>query len=132
MVDVSYQMVLSTLQTVGLLVGIAYYVMSLNYTRKNQGISLRNQEEAIKTRNATLTNQILAPMISSEGTDKMILLQRTQVSRYEEWQEVCKSNIENLKAMHFLCSIYESIGISLREGIFDIEFFLLNSIPIFR
>ena len=27
MVDVSYQMVLSTLQTVGLLVGIFYYVM---------------------------------------------------------------------------------------------------------
>jgi hypothetical protein len=39
MVDVSYQMVLSTLQTVGLLVGIFYYIMTLrnqNMTRKGQ------------------------------------------------------------------------------------------------
>jgi len=35
MVDVTYQMVLSTLQTAGILAGIAYYVMNLNYTRRN-------------------------------------------------------------------------------------------------
>ena len=36
MVDVSYQMILSTLQTVGLLVGIYYYVMTLRNQQRNQ------------------------------------------------------------------------------------------------
>ena len=121
MVELTYQMVLSTLQTAGLLVGIAYYVLSLNYTKKNQEISLRNQEEALKTRNATLANQILGPMLSTEGTDKMILLQRTQISSYEEWQELC-TNTEYLNAMNFLCTIYENIGVNLRERTIDIEF----------
>ena len=54
MVDVSYQMVLSTLQTVGLLVGIAYYVMSLRNQQKNQKISLRNQELTLQSQKQTL------------------------------------------------------------------------------
>ena len=40
MVDVSYQMVLSTLQTVGLLVGIFYYVMTLRNAQKNRMIDM--------------------------------------------------------------------------------------------
>ena len=65
MVDVTYQMVLSTVQTAGILVGITYYVMNLNYTRKNQEISLRNQEETLKTRHATIYNQIMGTSVLS-------------------------------------------------------------------
>ena len=50
MVDVTYQMVLSTLQTVGLLVGIFYYVLTLRNQQKNQEISQRNQKAAHETR----------------------------------------------------------------------------------
>ena len=43
MAEITYQMVLSTLQTVGLLVGIFYYVMTLNYSRKNQELQLETK-----------------------------------------------------------------------------------------
>jgi len=36
MVDVNYQMLLSTLQTVGLLIGIFYYIMTLRNAQKNR------------------------------------------------------------------------------------------------
>ena len=48
MAEITYQMVLSTVQTAGILVGIAYYIMTLNYTR-------RNQEQTLKTRHATIS-----------------------------------------------------------------------------
>ena len=50
MAEFTYQMVLSTLQTVGLLVGISYYVLTLRNQQKNQEISLRKQKVTHETR----------------------------------------------------------------------------------
>ena len=44
MVEVTYQMVLSTLQTTGILVGIFYYIMTLNNTRKSQRLTLESRQ----------------------------------------------------------------------------------------
>ena len=52
MVEITYQIVLSTLQTVGILMGIFYYIMTLNNTRKNQ-------EMQLETRQAQLFMQIV-------------------------------------------------------------------------
>jgi hypothetical protein len=122
MVEVTYQMVLSTIQTAGILVGIAYYVMNLNYTRKNQEISLRNQEQTLKTRHATIYNQIMAPIISPTGIKNMLLLETT-VLNHEEWWELTRTNNEYFEAWAWLCNIFEMAGIYIREGVASIEFF---------
>ena len=58
MIEITYQMILSTLQTAGLLVGIFYYIMVLRNQQKNQEISLRNQELTLKSQAlATETRQ---------------------------------------------------------------------------
>ena len=58
MIEITYQMILSTLQTAGLLVGIFYYIMVLRNQQKNQEISLRNQELTLKSQaQATETRQ---------------------------------------------------------------------------
>ena len=44
MVDVRYQMVLSTLQTAGILVGIAYYIMTIRNQQKNQDMQLETRQ----------------------------------------------------------------------------------------
>jgi len=44
MVEVTYRMVLSTLQTTGILVGIFYYIMTLNNTRKSQRLTLESRQ----------------------------------------------------------------------------------------
>jgi hypothetical protein len=57
MVDVTYQMVLSTLQTAGLLVSIFYYITVLRNQQKNQEISLRNQEKTLESLELTRKSQ---------------------------------------------------------------------------
>jgi replicative DNA helicase len=44
MVEITYQMVLSTLQTIALIVGIYYYIMTIRANQRNQEISLKNQQ----------------------------------------------------------------------------------------
>jgi hypothetical protein len=51
MVEITYQMVLNTLQTVGLLVGIYYYIMTLRNQRKDRMIEMafqRMQERGLE------------------------------------------------------------------------------------
>jgi hypothetical protein len=61
MVDITYQMVLSTLQTAGLLVGILYYIFDLQNKREDQRLAntrqellLKSQEQALETRQVEL------------------------------------------------------------------------------
>ena len=120
MVEFTYQMVLSTLQTVALIVGIYYYIMVL----RNQQ---RNQEETLKTRNAAIYQQMMAPITSTEwGVKRALLLEANPVSSHEEWLELVRSKPEYLEAWSWLCTLYEITGSYLRKGIFDIEFFVLH------
>ena len=126
MVEITYQMALSTIQTVGILVGIAYYMMNLNYTRKNQEITLRNQEQTLRTRHATIYHQIVSPILSPAGIKNVLLLEANPVSSYEEWRELPRSNRELNEAWLWMFNLYEMAGIYLREGVADIEFFSLH------
>ena len=51
MVEITYQMVLSTLQTIALIVGIAYYLIIMRNSQRNQKIQ-------VETRQAQLFMQI--------------------------------------------------------------------------
>jgi hypothetical protein len=80
MVDLSYQMVLSTLQTAGILVGIAYYLVIMRNSQKTRELTLRNQEltfqsqelsrkaqeQALETRQAQLYMQVYNLFVSKE------------------------------------------------------------------
>jgi len=44
MAEITAQIILSTIQTIGRLVGIFYYIMTLRINLRNQEISLKNQE----------------------------------------------------------------------------------------
>jgi len=123
MVEITYQMVLGTLQTVGLLVGIYYYIMTLSYTRKNQEISLRNQEETLKTRKATLFHQTVGQILmNSETLKHMLRLQSNPFSSVEEYNELVKDPDYAL-ANVFFRNWFEIIGNYLRYGLIDIEMF---------
>jgi len=111
--------VLSTLQTTGILVGIAYYVMNLNYTR-------RNQEQTLRTRHATIYHQIMYPALSPAGMKNILLLDANPVSSFEEYQKLTSSNNEFLVAWLWTCNLFEMIGIYIREDIADIEFFAMH------
>ena len=94
MVDVTYQMALSTVQTAGILVGIAYYELNLNYTRKNQ-------EQTLKTRNASVYQNAVDSFTSSHGIKNIRILTERIVnpfSSFEEFSEYRSNNPEYFEA----------------------------------
>ena len=94
MVEITYQMVLSTLQTASILVGIAYYVMNLNYTRRNQELTLKAQEQALETRQAQIFRNTIDKAYSKEGLDHLRVLNNATWSSYEEWLELRRDDSE--------------------------------------
>ena len=106
MVDVTYQMVLSTLQTVGLLVGIFYYITTL-----------RNQNKARQTQ--------LYMQIANKFGDSEQLEARNKYDTYD-WlnaEDLVKdfSSLEGRKTIGLLGCYYESLGILVKEGLLDIR-----------
>ena len=117
MVDVSYQMVLSTLQTVGLLVGIYYYLMVLRNQQKNQ-------EQTLKTRNATFYNTLAGHLLSNNQAIKYIgIIQDNPISGVDEYNELWEKKLEYRIAVTWFWNFYETLGDYLREGIIDIGMF---------
>ena len=117
MAEITYQMVLSTLQTAGILVGIAYYTMTLNYTR-------RNQEMTLKTRNTTLFQQTLGAVVSSSfGITNISVLNQYHPSSFEEHIELTNTIPEYLVAWLWISNMLDVIGIYVKEDVFDIGMF---------
>lgn len=116
MVDVTYQMVLSSVQTVAMLVGIAYYIMTLNYTR-------RNQEQTLKARKYTNYNDIMEYIKTPTGVKTILLLDSNPFSSYEEWRELVNKNQQFLEAWVTICCLCDVAGIILREGITSIDMY---------
>jgi hypothetical protein len=117
MVDVTYQMVLSTVQTAGILVGIVYYVMNLNYTRKNQ-------EQTLLTRKTTLFQQTIGSLInSSYGIKNISILNQNKPQSFEEHVELTKKHPEYLEAWLWIINTLDICGIYLKEGVLDIGMF---------
>jgi hypothetical protein len=115
MYEITLQNVLSTVQTLAILVGIAYYVMVLNYTR-------RNQEQTLKTREVTFLHQTLGSFISTPiGVKYANLVYTTPISSFEEWLELVETNPEFDQAWTWFANTLDLIGIYLKEGVLDIR-----------
>ncbi|TFH22541.1 hypothetical protein E4G67_04245 [Candidatus Bathyarchaeota archaeon] len=111
MVDVTYQMVLSTIQTAGILVGIAYYIMTLNYTRKNQ-------EMQLETRQTQLFMYLYDKWSSEDFQKKITELQLTNWDDYEDWNSKYgpSADLDTYSRMTSLGSFYEGLGVLVKNG----------------
>ena len=122
MVNVTYQMVLSTLQTVGLLVGIYYYIMVLRNQQKNQEISLRNQELTLETRQAQLFMQLYQRTINEESNRRWINQMQYRWDSYEDYDEKYGPNSEDKQTiLHTTWQQFNGVGLLLRQGLIDCE-----------
>ena len=135
-VDITYQMVLSSLQTAGLLVGIYYYLMVLRNQEKNQEISLRNQELALEsqeltrkaqeqeaeTRQAQLLMQIYSQWMSYDHQKMEFELSRWQWKDYDEFVEKYgPNNPEGYLAFAVIGDFYEGLGVLVKRGYLSAE-----------
>ncbi len=102
-------MVLSTLQTAGLLVGIFYYVTTLNNTRQNRRI--------------TLTTTLLEPFMTVEGNLLIMDLLNMEWSDLDDYNRKYdhRVNAENYAKRAAVWKRLESLGLFYRRGLLDLE-----------
>jgi len=117
MSEITYQMVLSTIQTAGILAGIAYYTMTLNYTRKNQ-------EQTLKTRKITIFQQTIGSLMSSSmGIKNIAILDQNKPKSYQEHVDLTTKYPEYLEAWLWITNSLDIAGIYIKEDVFDIGMF---------
>ena len=106
MAEITYQMILSTLQTAGLLVGISYYILSL-----------RNQSKARKTQlYLQMVNKYSEPVMIDALGEYNDLEWTTAEDFIEDWK-----NPERRKTIGTLGNWFEGLGILVKENLLDMR-----------
>jgi hypothetical protein len=114
MVEITYQMVLSTLQTLGLLVGICYYIMTLNFTRRTQQLTVDN-------RRAQLWMQIQDVVWSKESQDALDVIWPLKHLSDKEFLEKHREDWKFRRSFTHWAYVMERMGVLFKEGLIDIE-----------
>ena len=114
MVEITYQMVLSTLQTVGLLVGITYYLIIMRNSQRNQQLQLENRQ-------TQTFMQIWEHLNSEEYHRTFMELMYLDVEDNEEYLRKYDShvNLEHYAKRAHIWYSYNAIGELLRMEIID-------------
>jgi hypothetical protein len=111
MAEITYQMVLSTLQTLSLVIGITYYLIILNNQQKNHKLTL-------ETRRASLLTQLSLDLYSKESLTDFYELLSWEWEDLEDYNSKYRSN-EPRTLWHRNFLRFDLIGRLLREGLID-------------
>jgi hypothetical protein len=109
MVEITYQMVLSTLQTVGILVGIVYYITIMRNAQKARKIELVSRIYEIER--SVESGIIGIELLEMEWTDFDDFL-----AKYDS-----SVNPENFAKRFHWWTYYQEVGFMLHEGIVDVD-----------
>jgi hypothetical protein len=122
-------MVLNTLQTVGLLVGIAYYLIIMRNTQRTRELTLQSQEltrkaqeQALETRQAQLFMQIFNEYRKPE---QMRLFLRSLQMTWDDYDDFLKrygsENYEKREPFSAMSHFFDGVGILLDEGLVNLD-----------
>ena len=122
MAEITYQMVLSTLQTAGLLVGIFYYVMTLRNAEKARELTLKSQKHAEETRKIQLLVDINRD-IRAEGILDYQEIMRAEWENYDDF--LSKYGFDNnpdfFRKRMALWRQMSMNGLLVKDGILDVD-----------
>ena len=130
MAEITYQMLLSTIQTAGLLVGIFYYIMTLKNQQRNQELSLKAQQQTLETRQAQLFMGIYNQTVSSDYVSARTKVARLDYSNFNDFMKIYDPDLspeakENYEALDYMISFYEGLGVLVKEGLAPIRYVAL-------
>ena len=118
MVELTYQMVLSTLQTVGLLVGIFYYIITLRNTQKTQQLQL-------ETRKSQHYLQMLQTVSTEEFIKRTMTVHQLEFKDYEDYLAFSNNYDSDMKWQYEAYMTWlNGFGLMLKEGLIDTEVIL--------
>lgn len=132
MVEITYQMILSTIQTIALVVGMAYYLTiskkqqkTREHTFESQEKARKAQENALETRKAQMFMQIYNESYNNDSfIDAYVMLADFNIHSYEEYQKLMEDE-EIKKASTKVAMFFEGVGVLIREGHISIRLFAL-------
>jgi len=114
MVEITYQMALSTLQTAGILVGIVYYITIMRNAQRNQRLQL-------ETRQTQLLMQIYQDLTSETTLRNWIEILSYEFEDYEEFNSKYGAayNRESFAKRFSVWRLLDGVGLLLRDGLLD-------------
>ena len=132
MVELTYQVVLATIQTIALIVGVAYYIITSRKQQKTSEQVLESQEQVkgvqentLETRKTQMFMQIYNESYNNDSfIDAYVRLADFNIHSYEEYQELMEDE-DNKKASTKVAMFYEGVGVLVREGHISIRLFAL-------
>jgi hypothetical protein len=113
MVEITYQMVLSTLQTLSLGVGVIYYIMTLQNTRRNQQLTL-------ETRQAQLLMQIYQELISEANLKTWHETMSWDFEDFDDFERKY-SDSDCFAKRYSVMRMFDGVGLLLRDGLLDAD-----------
>jgi len=121
MVNVTYQMVLSTLQTVSIMIGIVYYLSILRNTQKTRELTLKAQEQAAETRQAQLFMQMYNRWNTLEMRTQFDIVMASEWKDYDGYVEYSKDK-EYMTCFNVIATFIEGIGVLVHRGLIEAAF----------
>jgi hypothetical protein len=120
MVEITLSIMLQIVQTVGILVGIVYYLIIMRNSQRNQELARKAQEQAVETRQAQLFMNVYNTLASKEFQ--------------KDWEQMMHSDYDDFMAKYGLdanpdywavfamgSTWIEGIGVLVRRGLIDPE-----------
>ena len=117
MVEITYQMMLSTLQTVGLLVGIFYYITIMRNAQKNQQVALETRQAQLFMQLFTKINERELQTVIGE------IMLRWETSNLDWLLEKHgpENNFDDAINFSMVGTYFSGMGILVRENLIDIR-----------
>jgi len=118
MVEITLPIILQIIQTVGILVGIIYYITIM---RNNQ----RTRETELETRQAHLFSFLMERMDNVEWWTHYMTIRDAQDRTYDEWEEIFQDPVKdggNASIIAFL----NHVGWLVKKGLIDMEVVVEN------
>ena len=130
MAEITYQMVLSTLQTVGLFVGIFYYILTLRNAQHTRELTLQSQEltrraleQSAETRQTQLFMNIISVYTAKEYRKDVANLMTMEFTDYDDFENKYgwRTNPDDNAVFNNAYQWLEGIGVLVRRGLIDPE-----------
>ena len=126
---ITFQTIFQFIQTAGIIVGIAYYIMNIQTQRKNQELQL-------ETRQAQLFAQIFLKYSEVDSLINYFTVLNMKWEDYEDYQKKYDSTVnpESAARRYNEFTNFNFVGKLLKEGLidFDLVYVMMQDTPLYQ
>jgi len=120
---VEFNTVLSFIQAAGIIVGVAYYIMNIRISQRNQALMLKAQEQQVETRQAQLLMEIYSHLREDKfNTHYSRLMHGNDFIDYDDFQAKLNDDLEFRAMINYVCSFFEGVGVLVYRNLIDPQY----------